>query len=458
MALWDRLAHLLALNPQVDQERSLILASPFDDFPDLNTQLANIRGQGTQPWRRASVSTALGVPANFRAVTLIATTTGALSMNGYRNGSILPPDDRPRLIVRPDPFRTPRDFFRDTAWNMATLGEAWWWIAKRDTDGTPLSLINVDPQRITVENNPRDSLRPVVTWGGTVMPRDDMRQITFVQLPGQLRGIGPLQLCGAAVSVGVEAQEWAANFFAEGGNPSLLIKKAGMLSGELDDNGMSEADLFLTQWMNKPHNEPRLVDEGVEDVKELNYNTQGAQMLASREYQNGDAARMFGIPGSLLEYNTPGASLTYQNLEQEFTKFVRGCLLPYFLEPIEQHMSDLLTRSTVARFNVDGLMRADIKTRFESYKLGVESGVLTPEDAQKAEGIIAGDVETASMPFAQPQAIPTSLPIQLRSTQEFRCDGVIAIRGLMRTCNAKLADSDTFTGTCRRCKKEYLAA
>ena len=191
-----------------------------------------------------------------------------------------------------------------------------------------------------------------------------------------------MQLCGAAVSVGVEAQEWAANFFAEGGNPSLVIKKAGMLSGELDpDTGMSEADLFLTQWMNKPHNEPRLVDEGVESVTEMNYNTQGAQMLDSRDYQNGDAARMFGVPGSLLEYNVPGSSLTYQNLEQEFTKFVRGCLLPYFLEPIEQHMSDLLTRSTVARFNVDGLLRADLKTRFDAYAVGISSAAMMASNA-----------------------------------------------------------------------------
>ncbi len=457
MALWDRLTQLLALNPQVEHERSLILASPFSDFPDINTQLQNIRGQNTQPWRRASVSTALGVPANFRAVTLIATTTGALSLNAYRNGAVLPPDDRPRIIVRPDPFRTPRDFFRDTAWNMATLGEAWWWIAKRGSDGEPLSLINVDPQKINVEDNPSDPLRPIITWGGVRMPRDDMRQITFVQLPGNLRGVGPLQLCGAAVSVGVEAQEWAANFFAEGGNPSLLIKKAGMLSGELDGKGMSEADYFLTQWMNKPHNEPRLVDEGVEDVKEISYNTQGAQMLDSRDYQNGDAARMFGVPGSLLEYNTPGSSLTYQNLEQEFTKFVRGCLLPYFLEPIEQHMSDLLTRSTVARFNVDGLLRADLKTRFDAYAVGIASGVLTPEIAQKSEGIIAGDIETASMPFAAPQAVPNVIPIQQLRSKEVRCDGIISVRGVMRTCNAWLSEAAPFGGTCRRCKKSYAA-
>ncbi len=454
MGLWDRLTQMLALNPQIEHERSLQLAIPFDEFPDMNTQLAAIRGQGTQPWRRASVAMALGVPANFRAVTLIATTTGALSLNAYRNGALLPPDDRPRIIVRPDPFRIPRDFFRDTAWNMATLGEAWWWIAKRDSDGTPISLINVDPQRITVEENPRDSLRPVITWGDVRMPRDDMRQITFAQLPGSLRGVGPLQLCGAAVSVGVEAQEWAANFFAEGGNPSLVIKKAGMLSGELDDKGMSEADYFLTQWMNKPHNEPRLIDEGVESVDEMNYNTQGAQMLDSRDYQNGDAARMFGVPGSLLEYNTPGSSLTYQNLEQEFTKFVRGCLLPYFLEPIEQHMSDLLTRSTVARFNVDGLLRADLKTRFDAYAVGISSGVLTPELAQQAEGIVAGDVETAAMPFAPLQAVPTSLPVQQRST-EFRCDGSLAIRGVVRTCNKMLYAGQNH---CPRCKKVHDAA
>ena len=167
---------------------------------------------------------------------------------------------------------------------------------------------------------------------------------------------------------------------------------------------------------------------------------------------------MFGIPGSLLDHQTAGSSLTYQNLEGEFGKFIRACLWPNYLEAIEQAMSDLLTSSTVARFNIEGLLRADIKTRYEVYASGVTSGVITTEEAREMEGLSPGDVERAPVPFSAPAAVPASLPIQGRSL-EVRCDGKTLKRRMgvasLETCNRLLAESGTFVGTCPRCKKRY---
>ena len=50
--------------------------------------------------------------------------------------------------------------------------------------------------------------------------------------------------------------------------------------------------------------------KGVEDIRDINVNTQGAQMLEARQLNKGDVANMFGIPGVLLEYSAPGSSLT----------------------------------------------------------------------------------------------------------------------------------------------------
>ena len=170
---------------------------------------------------------------------------------------------------------------------------------------------------------------------------------------------------------------------------------------------------------------PKVTDPGIEEVKEFNVNPQGAQMLDSREHQNGEAARMFGIPGSLMEYGSPGSSLTYQNLADVWVQFVRGCLAPNYLEPIEQALSDLLPRSQVARFAVAGLERADVKTRWEVY--GMAATVLGADEAaayarEKREGLAPGDVEMAPVPFAPASAVPASLP-QLRTTGEVRCPG-----------------------------------
>lgn len=451
MALWDRIAHFLALENL--QDAPLTRAEPTEDF---DTQLARLQGALARPWRLASIPEALGVPAIYRAVTLISTTVGALSLESYRDGVKL--DARPRLIVRPNPFSTPREFFRETAYSMATRGEAWWWIAARDADGVPLSLYPMPANEVTVSDNDRDPLRPQIEWRGRKMRNEDVRQIVLSRPLGALRGEGPLQSCGAAVSVAVEAQEWAANFFAEGGIPSVIIQAAGALDPTRDADGYSEAELMKKQWAETPSNVPRVIDEGIKDVKDFGFDPSRAQLVESRKFTNGEAAVMFGIPGSLIDHFDSGSSLTYQNVSQEYDKFVRACLWPGYLEPIEQTISDLLTRSTVARFNVDGLLRADIKTRYEVYESGVtKSGVLTLEEARRMEGLAPGDVERAPVPFSTPDATPTQLPIQGR-TAAVRCDGRRMRGQILVPCNKLLAESAPFTGRCPRCGKEHVAA
>lgn len=451
---WDaRQRRVMAERAEQVQTRAI---DSFTSYPGLTEQLLAVQGLHSRPWRSASIREALGVPAIFRAVALISNTTGSLAMEAYRKGVLLDADDTPRLIQRPDPFRIPRDFYRDTANDLATRGEFWWWIAARDTDDSVLSLIRVPPWQVKVEET-TDRLRPKILWNNREMDRRDMRQGTFMLDETGYRGLGPLQLCGAAVSVAVESQEWAANFFAEdGGYPSIIIKAAGEL-GEDPDTGVHEADTLRDDWMSKPHNTPRVIDDGIEDVKEFGTNSESAQMLDAREHNKGDAANMFGIPGELLEYGRPGSSLTYQNITEVFTRFIKTPLAPDYLEPIEQHMSDLLPRSTVARFNVKGFLRADIKTRWQVYQIAVDVlGQQAAADlAREAEGLIPGDIEFAPVPFAPPQAVPTELPVQNRTVGQVRCDGTRVLRGIISPCRKLLAEQGPFVGTCPRCKKEY---
>lgn len=448
MALWDSVKNFLALQPAL-HERAI---DSFVDHPGLTEQLMAVQGLTPRPWRVASLKEALGVPAVFRSVALIANTAGSLTLNAFRQGAILPDDQRPRLVVRPNPFSTPREFFRDTAYAMATRGEAWWWVAKRDPiDDSALSLMTVDPDEVDVTEDPADLRYPRIEWRGKLMRNEDMRHLTLLREPGGYRGIGPLKTCAAAVSVAVEAQEWAANFYASGGYPSIGIKSAMALTE-------AEAATLKAQWTDTPSNMPKVWDQAIEEVKEFAPNTQAGGMLDGREHQNGEIATAFGIPGSLIGHVKPGSTVTYQNLATEFDRFLRGCLYPDYLEPMEQAMSDLLTRSTVARFNTDALLRADVKTRYEVYSIGIAQGIFTPEFAAAKEGYLPGDVENAPVPFAVPAAIPTRLPIERNTPTELRCDGLRTLRGRITACGRLLSTTGRFEGQCPRCKKVYEAA
>jgi HK97 family phage portal protein len=406
MGLLDTIAR--AFMPEVEARSAAL------DYPDLQTQISALwqRKLSRSAYRTPSTTEALGVPAIFGAVSLIADTVGSLSLEAYRQGLLLTQADTPRLVQRPNPFSTPRAFFRDTAFYIATRGEAWWWVAARDTDGAPLSLFPVPPWEIQVAESERNRLRPTISWGDRVIPNDDIRHITYLPAHDGLRGVGPLQLCGAAVSVSVEADDWAANFFS-GSVPSIIGKTAQ----DLTEDELAAMD---RQWNEKPPNLPRWLTNGLE-LEASPFDPARAQLTESRQHQVGEVARMFNMPGSLIEYQMGGSSLTYQNQEMIWGDFQRRCLSPHFLEPIEQEMSDLLTRSTAARFNLKQLLRADPKTRAEVYEKLVPLGIMSADEARQAEGFNPGAVDYASTPPQLPAATPALLPVNRTALVDLRC-------------------------------------
>lgn len=427
MSLWDRVTHAMALEPWDHP--------PVQMRTSIEDQIAVLRPRqfAERPWRPASIDEALGVPAFLEAVTLISNMMGIFTLEGYRNGEKVAPDDRPRLIVRPNPFTTLRDYLRETGWSMATRGENWQWIGSRDIDDMAMSLIPVPSREVNVTG---DWLKPTVSWRQQNKTRD-MVAVFLTKELGDLRGKGPLQYCGAAISAAVESQEWAANFYATGGNPSVVLHS----EIELD---AAEAEELKTKWTATPPNMPQVTSGPLSADVKGGMNEGAAQALDSRNWNAGEGARMWSIPGALLEYSRGGSSLTYTNVVTLMDQFLKQCLIPNYLEPTEQIITDQLPRSWTTRFNIDAVLRADVKTRFEVYELGLRSGVyLDPSEPRAIEGLEGPNIEVAPVPYAPPQALPSLTPV-MRS--EWRCE----------KCNRKIAEVKG-TGTTLRCRCGELA-
>ena len=233
MSALTRIADFLSIAPmQPVQTRG---AYDFEVYPSMEQQMAALHKKGPV-YKLPSVAQAMGVPSIQRAVTLISNTVGSLPMQAFRNGLVM--DPAPQVVMRPNPYRTPRDAYRDMAYQMATRGETVLWIAKRDDDGTAAALMLVPLAELNVEENTRNRLRPIYTWGNIkstryspAHPEGQFVHITYLQEPGALRGMGPLQMANAATSVAVEAQEWAARFYAQGGRPTTELHTEMDLTG-----------------------------------------------------------------------------------------------------------------------------------------------------------------------------------------------------------------------------------
>ena len=110
-----------------------------------------------------------------------------------------------------------------------------------------------------------------------------------------------------------------------------------------------------------------------------------------------DIARIWWIPSHML--NLPGTN-TYSSVEQNMLGFVTHTLRPYVTK-IEDAMSSLMSRypggaESFIKFNMNGLLRADIQSRFSAYSTGLQSGFLAINDVRRLEDLSPQEGDAAS--------------------------------------------------------------
>jgi HK97 family phage portal protein len=113
-----------------------------------------------------------------------------------------------------------------------------------------------------------------------------------------------------------------------------------------------------------------------------------SQFVEQRRLVAQEVARCFRVPPHLI--GAPSAdSMTYSNVEQESIEFVRYSLTPW-LRRIEEAISndgDLCFQRQYVRFELDGLLRADTKTRAEVYAIAIANGWLDAEEVRRLEDL-----------------------------------------------------------------------
>jgi len=97
----------------------------------------------------------------------------------------------------------------------------------------------------------------------------------------------------------------------------------------------------------------------------------------------GQIALMFGVPAYLLGAPS-GDSNTYANVESRFLEF-KQLSLQQWIVSAEAVLTAQLPRATELRMEVDGLLRSDTKTRFDTYKIAIEQGIYTVDEVRALE-------------------------------------------------------------------------
>lgn len=184
-------------------------------------------------------------------------------------------------------------------------------------------------------------------------------------LPGSPKGLNPLQYARRALFPGLTAQEFGANFFRDGGHPTAIISP-DKDPGEPAAKALKKRVREATEGTNR---EPIILPQSVKWTQ-LQVNPDDSQFIELMRLSDEQVCRYMGTPPEEIGISPSGGGLTYANREQRKQDYLQELLFP--MQQLEASWSALIPRPQVVKLTPAGLLRADLKTRYESYKIAAD--------------------------------------------------------------------------------------
>ncbi len=331
--------------------------------------------------------TAMRVSAVFACVRLIATTIGTLPIHVNRkrsDGRRERVDDHPAataLTTRPNPGWTRQQLIEQLVMHLLLWGNAFLGVERNEL-GYPLAIWLVHPSRVRVWGDGR-TRRYLVD--GEVVPDGSLVHIPALSVdPSTGIGLSPIAAARDAIGIALAADEAAARFWESGGIVSGLIRTNASLTPE-------QATRLLQAWESMHRGSRRagrvaVLDSGAE-WEPVSAPWKDFQFLEQRQFQVAEIARLFGVPPHLIgdvERSTSwGTGIAHQTLG-----FLQFTLRPWLVR-IEDSLSNdlIITRGLYVQFSVEGLLRADVETRFQAYRMGREIGIYSANEIRELEDL-----------------------------------------------------------------------
>jgi HK97 family phage portal protein len=339
-----------------------------------------------------SQANSLTIAAVYASVRLISDTISTLPLGTFvrRDGARYPYTPQPAWVEQPEPDSSMQrsDHYQSLLVSLMIAGNSYTRII-RNGNGDVVALTVLDPSRITVRRNAMGQIEFLVDQA-YVLQEQDVIHLTELRRPGALVGVSRVTEMRETFGLSKALEDFSAQFFGSGSTIGGVIEVPGDVTAE-------QAESMQSAW-ERGHKglrkafRPGILSGGAKFMK-TSVEPNEAQMLESREFAVEEIARIFRIPPHMLQSTKPGA-MSYASVEENSKQFVTYTLLPY-IEKIEAAYSRLLPSDAFLKFNVDGLLRANLTERYAAYSSATQAGFLSINDIHRVEDMLpveGGDV------------------------------------------------------------------
>ena len=341
--------------------------------------------------------TAMQTTAVYACVRILAESIAGLPLHVYEyrgSGKERVPGHPLYFLLHDSPNPEMTSFiFRETAMlHLLLWGNSFSQII-RDGMGRVVGLYPLLPNRMSVDRDesgelvytytPVSDSNPKLKGGKQIkLRRQDVLHIPGLGFDG-LVGYSPIAMAKNAVGMTLACEDYGSAFFSNGARPGGVLEHPGVLKDPSKLRESWQAVYGGTSNTGKVV----VLEEGVKYTP-ISIPPEEAQFLETRKFQIDEIARLYRVPPHMVGDLEKSS---FNNIEQQSLEFVKYTLNPWVVR-WEQSLQKALfspaeQKRYFVKFNLDGLMRGDYKSRMEGYSIGRQNGWLSANDIREMENM-----------------------------------------------------------------------
>jgi HK97 family phage portal protein len=216
-----------------------------------------------------------------------------------------------------------------------------------------------------------------------IIMADDMIHLKNIGTNG-LIGLSTAQLQRETLANALAKQYHEGAFYQNGAKASGVLMTPGTM-------GTKEKDNLTSSWSKanegaKNRFKTIVLEEGVK-YQQLTIPQNDAQFLESKKFEQTEICGWFRMPPHKIGVLD---NANYSNIESQDRSFAKDVAVPWairFQQELDRKLFFQNERGKfMTQFNLDDLIKGDIKTRYEVYGLAIDRGILKPTEPREAEG------------------------------------------------------------------------
>lgn len=359
---------------------------------------------GTDDWVRAlkgyyesasgqvvTADTAMRIATVNACVRILSETVASLPLHVYHrldNGGKERAHNHPLyelLHSRPNPWQTSFEF-REQMMSHLLLRGNFYAVKLYHSDLIIDDLIPLNPDNVTVLQLPDYTLQYQISGaksGTLILGQNDVLHIRGLSRNGIL-GESVIAQARDTFGSALATQEYAGKFWRNDATPAGIIKVAKKLE-------KGEADRIREIWTDDHGGSANahklhVLGDGA-SFEKIEMTAEDSQLIETRRFQRSELASLFQVPLMLLQADTQ--TTTYASSEQFMLAYTMHSIRPWLVRIEQALQMQLFTapQKYFPEFNMDGLLRGDLKSRYEAYKIARDAGWMSKNDIREKENM-----------------------------------------------------------------------